>query len=50
MECAWWRLEMAPPAELEESLLWKLESLGVSRVALRHAPGAPDRMLDRHGA
>ncbi len=38
---AWWRLEMAAPAELEESLLWKLPSLGVSRIALQHAPEAP---------
>ncbi|MEB3270176.1 MAG: 50S ribosomal protein L11 methyltransferase [Synechococcus sp.] len=41
MATAWWRLEMAAPAELEESLLWKLQSLGISRVALRHRPGAP---------
>ena len=43
---AWWRLEMAAPPELEESLLWKLQSLGISRVALRHRPEAPeDRQL-----
>jgi len=41
MATAWWRLEMAAPAELEESLLWKLQSLGISRVALRHRPEAP---------
>ncbi|MFM8604139.1 MAG: 50S ribosomal protein L11 methyltransferase [Cyanobium sp.] len=37
----WWRLEMAVPPELEDSLLWKLESLGIRRVAVRHRPGAP---------
>ncbi len=41
MPIAWWRLEMAPPAELEESLLWKLQTLGVSRLAVRHVPEAP---------
>ena len=46
MSAAWWRLEMAAPPELEESLLWKLQSLGISRVALRHRPEAPrDREL-----
>ncbi|MEB3306589.1 MAG: 50S ribosomal protein L11 methyltransferase [Cyanobacteriota bacterium] len=37
----WWRLEMAAPAELEESLLWKLNALGIARVAVRHRPQAP---------
>ncbi|MEB3262083.1 MAG: 50S ribosomal protein L11 methyltransferase [Cyanobacteriota bacterium] len=42
----WWRLEMAAPAELEESLLWKLNQLGIQRVAFRHRPEAPmDRQL-----
>jgi len=36
-----WRLEMAIPPPLEESLLWKLESLGVQRLAVRHRPDAP---------
>ncbi|MBW4530672.1 MAG: 50S ribosomal protein L11 methyltransferase [Aphanothece saxicola GSE-SYN-MK-01-06B] len=43
MGLVWWRLEMAAPAELEESLLWKLPLLGVSRVALQHPPEAPER-------
>jgi ribosomal protein L11 methyltransferase len=43
MSLAWWRLEMAAPAELEDSLLWKLPLLGVSRIALEHAPEAPAR-------
>ncbi len=38
---AWWRLELAIPPELEESLLWKLESLDVRRLAVRHRPQAP---------
>ena len=42
---SWWRLEMAAPDELEESLLWKLNSLGIHRVALRHQPETP---RDRH--
>jgi ribosomal protein L11 methyltransferase len=37
---AWWRLELAIPPELEESLLWKLESLGVQRLAVLHRPQA----------
>jgi ribosomal protein L11 methyltransferase len=39
----WWRLEMEAPPELEESLLWKLQSLGIRRVAIQfrpHDPGA----------
>lgn len=39
----WWRLEMAAPPELEESLLWKLQGLGISRVAVRHHPSTPDQ-------
>ncbi|MFN5698279.1 MAG: 50S ribosomal protein L11 methyltransferase [Cyanobacteriota bacterium] len=38
---AWWRLEMACPPELEDSLLWKLPELGIVRIALRHRPEAP---------
>ena len=38
---AWWRLELAIPPELEESLLWKLESLGIRRLAVHHRPEAP---------
>jgi len=40
---AWWRLELALAPELEESLLWKLPELGISRVAVRHRPEAPER-------
>ncbi len=43
MGLAWWRLDMAAPAELEDSLLWKLALLGVSRVALQHPPEAPEQ-------
>jgi ribosomal protein L11 methyltransferase len=35
---------MAVSPELEESLLWKLESLGIRRVALRHQPDAPSQL------
>jgi ribosomal protein L11 methyltransferase len=41
MARSWWRLEMDAPAELEESLLWKLGTLGVQRVAIRHGPRTP---------
>lgn len=41
MDRHWWRLEMAAPAELEESLLWKLPLLGVSRLALANPPEDP---------
>lgn len=32
---------MALPVELEESLLWRLPELGVTRLAVLHAPGTP---------
>ena len=35
---SWWRLELEPPGELEESLLWRLETLGIQRVALQFRP------------
>ncbi|MFM7453375.1 MAG: 50S ribosomal protein L11 methyltransferase [Cyanobium sp.] len=41
MTLAWWRLELLAQPELEESLLWKLAELGISWVALRHRPEAP---------
>ncbi|MEB3304661.1 MAG: 50S ribosomal protein L11 methyltransferase [Cyanobacteriota bacterium] len=37
----WWRLSLALPPELEESLLWRLPLLGVPRVAICHPPEAP---------
>ncbi|QVL53601.1 MAG: 50S ribosomal protein L11 methyltransferase [Cyanobium sp. M30B3] len=43
MTLAWWRLELLAQPELEESLLWKLAELGISRVALRHRPEAPQQ-------
>ena len=43
MGLSWWRLQMAAPAELEESLLWKLPQLGIHRVALQHSPEAPEQ-------
>ncbi|MFM7513229.1 MAG: 50S ribosomal protein L11 methyltransferase [Cyanobium sp.] len=41
MALAWWRLELAALPELEESILWKLNALGIPRVAVSHAPDAP---------
>jgi ribosomal protein L11 methyltransferase len=40
---SWWRLELPSLPELEESLIWKLNTLGISRVALRHRPEAPEQ-------
>ena len=39
----WWRLSLPVQAELEESLLWKLNVLGLHRVAVQHAPETPDQ-------
>jgi ribosomal protein L11 methyltransferase len=41
----WWRLEMGCPPELEESLLWRLRGLGISRLAVGHRPGRPDEAM-----
>jgi ribosomal protein L11 methyltransferase len=43
MPQSWWRLQMPCPAELEESLLWRLDSLGIPRLAIRHRPEHPDQ-------
>ena len=43
MSLSWWRLELPCPAELEESLIWKLNALGIPRVALQHRPEAPEQ-------
>ena len=40
---SWWCLEMDCPPELEESLLWRLPTLGLSRLALRFSPERPDQ-------
>ena len=46
MALAWWRLELLALPELEESLIWKLNALGIPRVAVRHSPEQPqDRQL-----
>ena len=39
----WWRLTMACPPVLEESLVWKLTDLGLHRHAVQHAPETPDQ-------
>jgi len=36
-------MELGCPPELEESLFWKLGTLGIPRLALRHRPEAPER-------
>ena len=41
----WWRLTMGCPPELEESLVWKLNDLGLHRHAVQHAPESPDQKL-----
>ena len=43
MPLAWWRLELPVLPELEESLIWKLGQLGITRVAVRHRPEGPDK-------
>jgi ribosomal protein L11 methyltransferase len=43
MALSWWRLELPCPPELEESLIWKLNALGIHRVALQHRPEAPEQ-------
>ena len=43
IQLSWWCLELEPPGELEESLTWRLESLGIQRVALRYRPEEPQR-------
>ena len=43
MTLSWWRLELSSLPELEESLIWKLNALGIPRVAVRHRPEAPDQ-------
>ena len=42
MTLSWWRLELLSLPELEESLLWKLNDLGIPRVAVRHRPECPE--------
>ena len=43
MALSWWRLELPCPPELEDSLTWKLNALGIHRVALQHRPEAPEQ-------
>ena len=38
---SWWRLEIDPSGDLEESLIWRLETLGISRVAVKFKPDQP---------
>ncbi|WP_341886131.1 50S ribosomal protein L11 methyltransferase [Synechococcus sp. UW140] len=39
---SWWRLEIEPSGDLEESLIWRLETLGISRVAIQFKPEQPN--------
>ncbi len=39
----WWHLDFEVPPELEESLLWRLETLGIHRVSIGFRPERPDR-------
>ena len=39
----WWRLSLPVQAELEESLLWKLNDLGLHRVAVQHSHESPEQ-------
>ena len=41
----WWRLSLPVQTELEESLLWKLNVLGLHRLAVQHAPETPDQRI-----
>ena len=41
----WWRLSLPLQPELEESLLWKLDSLGLHRLAVQHAPETPQQRM-----
>ncbi len=34
----WWRLEVAYSSELEESLLWKLDALDITKIAIQYSP------------
>jgi len=43
MALSWWRLELPCPPELEDSLIWKLNALGIPRVAVRHRPETPEQ-------
>ncbi len=38
---SWWKLELLIPFELEETLAWKLEKLGINSFAFQHAPDRP---------
>ena len=39
----WWRLSLPCPPELEESLVWKLNDLGLNRFAVQHSPDTPNQ-------
>ncbi len=41
MTSSWWLLEIAFPSELEDSLFWKLDDLGINRFASEYSPDNP---------
>ena len=41
----WWQLEFAASSDLEETLLWKLDDLGINRVAIQFSPDNPDKRI-----
>ena len=41
----WWRLTLPLAPELEESLLWKLDSLGLQRLSVEYAPERSDQRI-----
>ena len=36
--CYWWRLSFCLAADFEDILFWKLEDLGINRVAAQYSP------------
>ena len=41
--CYWWRLVFFADSDFEETLLWKLEDLGIKRVAVQYSPDNPQK-------
>ena len=38
----WWRLTFSADSDFEETLVWKLEDLGIKRVAVQYSPQKPE--------
>ncbi len=41
----WWLLKLSIPFELEETLIWKLQDIGIYRFALEYEPEDPSKRL-----